>query len=336
MTGRKYNQTALIKATGDSEEVFTISGELYEAAPTIPHTQEPQKKKSYKELYEDALNGNEEALKSWIALSRERRETTEVVNEFIPRLDTIIESHSDPKRLNACLMRSYLYLAVSSANVPVSPKMNELLDEIIRSDNSTPVFLRARALFSRAINYEEGKGCKANPRMALKCYRLAKEMDIRYATFAIIEVLEKSVTAEDSKKIEDQLAYFSKIMQLRFFNDNPIIQLEEDEKTKLQSEISRFMEQAKQMCKDNQTSCLAENFLEDTCKKISDLAAETFSHRHQMLRILADFFFIPLGFVTLGLTLVAKKLLTGSYTFYGEKTVRENIISELFESISPK
>jgi hypothetical protein len=69
--------------------------------------------------------------------------------------------------------------------------------------------------------------------------------------------------------------------------------------------------------------------------RISRLANQTFHHRDYALRLIADIILVPLGYITFGLAFMFKEALTGSSTFLGAKTHRQEKIDELFNDIKP-
>jgi hypothetical protein len=140
--------------------------------------------------------------------------------------------------------------------------------------------------------------------LKLEEQRLAKEMLIRKPMLDAIELFEK--------KLKEH------------YQDAPPLGTD------------KFCAQARKICNETRIDTdegEQNKYNARACRKIARLAQYSFGHRDFVLRLLADIVFIPLGFITLGAGFALKANLTGSATFLGAKTHRQELLDECLEDV---
>lgn len=139
-----------------------------------------------------------------------------------------------------------------------------------------------------------------------------------------LELMNDSVYKTQEKQQKDVV-----LKALREFYDY----LEQHYHGRLPEGTDTFYERAIYLCNYTPTMNSQEDYNRLACIKIAQLATQSFSHRHSVLRILADMVFIPLGLMTLGVAFAVKYHYTGSMTFFGEKTHRQEKLEEFLGQI---
>ncbi len=104
-------------------------------------------------------------------------------------------------------------------------------------------------------------------------------------------------------------------------------------------ESQTFLTEAKKACSsiiEKHPQYNQQQLNEHVCKELTKIAGRTFKHRDFYKRLLADFFFIPLGVATAGILFAVKYKTTSSLSFLAHKTHRQQKVDELIiNSIQP-
>lgn len=195
-------------------------------------------------------------------------------------------------------------------------------------------FKNAPACYRAALDIENGAyGYKKDEAKALTLYKQAAG---KGHTAAINVLIQRKLYLEASleKQCQDKI-----LAALEQFMDHAKLEYPPEKHPKLMAELQAFYAEAKPACNSSIYKYRANNpengsqagYNQFACSQLIELAKQKFHHRHEpsaILRILADVLLAVFGIATLTAAWGIKYKITGSATFWGENTRREDMLNE--------